>query len=191
MLDNTVSGSIFAVWIAIGSGVTVVLSRSVNIRLSEHIGALRGSLVNHLVGLPITIVIMLVMSSDFSTIELTTNSLNPLIYLGGVLGVLIVYLSNIVVPKIPSFRLTILTFVGQILTGVLLDLLINKTYSAEVMEAGIIIATGILITIITEHKNTIRKRKREKYLENLRKSEREYQKCLISKHIDNKVEEKF
>ena len=100
---------------------------------------------------------------------------------------LIVYLSNIVVPKIPSFRLTILTFVGQILTGVLLDLLINKTYSAEVMEAGIIIATGIFITIITEHKNTIRKRKREKYLENLRKSEREYQKCLISKHIDNKV----
>ena len=56
MLDATVGQAACAVLLSLGAGVTVVLSRTVNARLSGKVGALPGSLVNHMAGLPVTVV---------------------------------------------------------------------------------------------------------------------------------------
>ena len=146
LLDTSVSGAILAVLYAVTSGVTVVLSRSVNTQLSEKIGAMHGALVNHVVGLIVSILILL-----FVNVEIVPFTLNnPLMYFGGVLGVIVVYLSNIVVPKVSSFNLTILSFVGQVLMGLVLDLMLTQTYSVPTLKAALIIATGILLTMLTE-----------------------------------------
>lgn len=145
LLDTSVSGAILAVLYAVTSGVTVVLSRSVNTQLSEKIGAMHGALVNHVVGLIVSILILF-----FVNVEIVPFTLNnPLMYFGGVLGVVVVYLSNIVVPKVSSFNLTILSFVGQVLMGLVLDLILTQTYSVPTLKAALIIATGILLTMLT------------------------------------------
>lgn len=146
LLDTSVSGAILAVLYAVTSGVTVVLSRSVNTQLSEKIGAMHGALVNHVVGLIVSILILFFVNIE--TVPFTLN--NPLMYFGGVLGVVVVYLSNIVVPKVSSFNLTILSFVGQVLMGLVLDLMLTQTYSVPTLKAALIIATGILLTMLTE-----------------------------------------
>lgn len=146
LLDTSVSGAILAVLYAVTSGVTVVLSRSVNTQLSEKIGAMHGALVNHVVGLIVSILILFFVNIE--TVPFTLN--NPLMYFGGVLGVVVVYLSNIVVPKVSSFNLTILSFVGQVLMGLVLDLILTQTYSVPTLKAALIIATGILLTMLTE-----------------------------------------
>lgn len=146
LLDTSVSGAILAVLYAVTSGVTVVLSRSVNTQLSEKIGAMHGALVNHVVGLIVSILILFFVNIE--TVPFKLN--NPLMYFGGVLGVVVVYLSNIVVPKVSSFNLTILSFVGQVLMGLVLDLMLTQTYSVPTLKAALIIATGILLTMLTE-----------------------------------------
>lgn len=150
LLDTSISGATLGVLYAIISGVTVVLSRSVNTQLSKKIGAMQGALVNHVVGLIVSILIIFFVNVE--TVPFTLN--NPLMYFGGVLGVIIVYLSNVIVPKVSSFNLTVLSFVGQVLMGLMLDVILTQSYSIPSLKAAFIIATGIFLTILTERITT-------------------------------------
>ncbi len=160
MLDHTVAAGFAAVLISFGSGITVVLSRTVNAYLAKKIGALNGSLVNHLVGLPITVIVALAVTKG--TIHLnviTENDFRIWIYLGGVLGVAAVMLSNIIVPRIPAFQLTMLVFVGQVFTGVFLDVMSGNDHSDASFLGGSVIAGGIAVNMIMERVNNIKERK--------------------------------
>lgn len=156
MLDHSITAVVHTT-LSLLSGVAVVLSRTVNSRLSDNIGALRGSLVNHLVGLPITIVIALIASVCTSTTINTAAPFRPWIYLGGTLGVLTVLLCNLTVPKVSSFKLTVLTFIGQIFTGILLDLIIGGDYSQTSFVGGVVIALGIAVNMIVEQIQILKK----------------------------------
>ena len=59
MLDTPSSSGLFAVVLSFIAGSSIVLSRTCNARLADRIGALPGSLVNHLVGLPLCIILFL------------------------------------------------------------------------------------------------------------------------------------
>ncbi len=72
------------------------------------------------------------------------------IYLGGVIGVIVVMLFNIIVPKVPALKLTLLVFVGQVFAGIILDAIIGKNYSDKSFFGGIVIALGIAINMIIE-----------------------------------------
>lgn len=52
------------------------------------------------------------------------------------LGVLTCFLYNVVVPKVASFRLTILTFVAQVFTSLVLDVLFGNGYSKVTLIGG-------------------------------------------------------
>lgn len=182
LLDGSVTGTLPAVFAAIASGITVVLSRTVNTRLSGRIGALPGSLVNHLTGLGAAIVITLIAAGGVPVINSGKGAFHPLIYCGGVFGVFIVYLFNITVPKISAVRLTVLTFAGQIFTGVLIDLLVGHSYSQESVEAGVFISMGIVITMITEQISQKKRREQDEYWARVRQSEEEYHQELIRRY---------
>ncbi|MFQ9466349.1 MAG: DMT family transporter [Gallintestinimicrobium sp.] len=64
---------------------------------------------------------------------------------GGMLGVLTVFLYNVVVPKVASFRLTILTFVAQVFTSLVLDVLFGNGYSKATLIGGALVAAGMLV----------------------------------------------
>ncbi|MGL5435705.1 MAG: DMT family transporter [Lachnospiraceae bacterium] len=151
MLDSTVTTRLYAVLFSLGSGISVVLSRTVNARLSQKIGALQGSFINHLVGLPITVIIALLAAGSHAAAT-PVMSIRPWIYLGGTLGVIVVLLCNITVPKVPAFRLTVLTFIGQIFTGIILDIITGNSHSDTSFTGGIIIALGIAANMALEHR---------------------------------------
>ncbi len=156
MLDQTASGALLAVILSLGAGVTVVLSRTINSSLSMETSPIVGSFINHVVGLPICIILALLLQPSFP-ISITGNS--PFIYFGGVLGVVTVLLFNITVPKISAFQLTLLSFVGQIFMGILLDFVIGVEFSASTFTGGLIIAAGLVINMILEQWDRNLKRK--------------------------------
>lgn len=150
MMDDSVTAAAMAVIVSFATGITVVLSRTVNARLSDKIGALRGSFVNHVVGLLVTIVVVAVIFAG-GGLELPGHfDTRPWIYIGGTLGVMVVLFFNIVVPKISAFRVTLLTFIGQVFMGILIDLFIGGSYSQESFIGGLIIAAGVGINMIVE-----------------------------------------
>ncbi len=148
MLDFSITASLLAVLLSIGGGITVVLSRTVNARLSEKTGALGGSLVNHLVGLPITILFALLFVPK--TQMFTGDSTPFWAYLGGILGVTTVLLFYIVVPKISALNLSILSFIGQLFTGIFLDVLVGNDFSNASFTGGIIISIGLILNFILD-----------------------------------------
>ncbi len=150
MLDRTVAGATLAVWLSLAAGLAVVLSRSINARLAEVAGALPGSFINHLVGLPITLLLAVAAREGlplFPALPLGRSW----IYLGGVLGVGVVLLFNILVPRISQFSLTVLVFVGQVLAGVLLDLLQGQFSFDASFIGGLLIAAGIGLNLAIEY----------------------------------------
>lgn len=148
MLDHSAQSALYAVALSFSGGVTVVLSRTVNARLSQHIGALSGSLINHLVGLPVTVAVFFLFGRRDPVFSHIPVSSNAWIYLGGVLGVMTVLLFNIIVPRTPAFRLTLLSFLGQISTGIALDLITKQGYTGSTFAGGLLVAAGISANVI-------------------------------------------
>lgn len=163
MLDQSVLAAILAVWFSFGSGVSIVISRSVNARLAERIGPLPGSFVNHLAGLPVTVLLVFLMARGRP--DLSGLGTGPAwTYLGGVLGVLGVVLFNILVPKISQFHLTILTFVGQVLSGVLIDILRGGFTADASFMGGLLITAGIALNLAIEYGTARRKKTKDRRL---------------------------
>lgn len=153
MMDQSVSSCVLAVALSICAGVTVVLSRTVNSRLSTETSPLVGSFINHLIGLPICITLALC----FQRPIVVDGVGAPWIYLGGALGVVTVLLFNITVPRISMFRLTLLSFVGQIFTGIVLDLALGMEYSSSTFSGGLVIAAGLLANMVLEQRKAYKK----------------------------------
>ncbi|QQO08685.1 DMT family transporter [Breznakiella homolactica] len=187
MLDRSAAAAVFAVCLSFGAGISVVLSRTVNARLAEKVGALRGSLVNHLVGLPVTVIIAVFAARAVFPAADPVISPPPWIYFGGALGVISVLLCNLTVPRISAFLLTVLTFVGQVFTGILLDSVTGGGYSNATFAGGITIAAGIAVNLIAEQVVLVRERKQTACLERLRRTEDEYQRRLVEKYRHKKI----
>lgn len=150
MLNHSFYGTAFPVLISFLSGITIVLSRTVNAGLSEQTGALKGSFINHLTGLPVTLILLFLFGRNEAIFKNFIPSSHAWIYFGGVLGVITVLLFNLTVPKIPSFRLTLLSFTGQIFTGILLDLITQKGFTMATFSGGLLVAAGVGITMAGE-----------------------------------------
>lgn len=150
MLDNSVLEAALAVWFSLLTGVVIVISRSINARLAERIGAMPGSFVNHLAGLPVTIIIAFFASPAFRGFSFSGG--HPFwAYLGGILGVFGVVLFNILVPKISQFSLTVLTFAGQVASGIVLDLASGQFKADRSFIGGLVITGGIGLNMLVDY----------------------------------------
>ena len=147
MLDFSERSALWAILVAFAGGVTNVLSRTVNARLSAHAGALDGSFINHLVGLPLSILAMLLLGRG----EVFPGFFPQVwMYIGGTMGVATVLLLNVIVPKLPAFQVTTLTFVAEVFAGVAIDLLTGTDISSRTFTGGLIIAAGMGLNIALE-----------------------------------------
>ena len=150
MLDSTVASAVLAVFLAFAGGICVVVSRTINSRLADKTGALLCSTIAHVSGFILTLALALIFAKGSAFAPIAEGASRPWIYFGGVMGVTVIILCNLTVPRVSAFRLTLLTFVGQIFTGILLDVLTGKTYSDATFTGGLIIAAGIAVNIVTD-----------------------------------------
>jgi len=114
------SAKLFALLIAAASGLAMALEGSLNAALGKIIGLLETTFVVHLVGLLVIFIVLFVFRLGDG--EWHRYSEAPwYTYLGGVLGVIIVYLVARSIPPLGVAVATTAIIVGQVMTACLVD----------------------------------------------------------------------
>lgn len=114
------STKLLALLIAALSGVIMAVQGTINAALSKIIGLLEATFVVHLVGL--ILVTVLLFGLKMGDGQLASFSQAPwYYYLGGVLGVLIIYAVMRSIPRVGVAPATTAIIVGQVLTASLID----------------------------------------------------------------------
>ena len=104
--------------LAFANGLLAVWARVVNARLSDHVGNLRGSLVNHAVGAVIAAVLLL-LGLGGGAVRL--GGIDPVYLSGGVLGVMVVAISNYAVRHAGAALFAVLVLAFQLIGSALID----------------------------------------------------------------------
>ena len=141
-----------AIMISLLAGVTNVLSRTMNAELAIHTSLRKSTFMNFLVGLIVAILVLLAVDGGPTLSLPEGTAIQPWIYTGGLIGVAVVMISNATVSKISSFSMTLLVFVGQVFTGILLDMLISGVFSWKTLVGGLCVAAGLTINVIIDKK---------------------------------------
>lgn len=131
----------FYILISVVAGAIVVISRVLNTKLSENIGLIESSFFNYLTGLLSSLILFILMRE-----KITLNSFNNIpfwAYLGGLLGAVVVILSSVVTPKLSSFNLTLIIFIGQLITGIFIDIITLGTISYSKIIGGLLVILGL------------------------------------------------
>lgn len=128
------------------SGVTTVLSRTLNAKLSESIGSKSSTLVNYIVGFSGALLFFLVTGAKINhpAQPLTVRDLPY--FSGGLLGVIVVFLAILLVPRLPAYSMTLLLFLGQLFSGIAFDFFKTGTLSTGKLIGGILITIGLFIS---------------------------------------------
>lgn len=125
------------------AGILVLVSMIINSNLSKEIGTFQGTFVNYAVGLFFAILVFMV-SRSYSTIDgKSFMGMPSWAYLGGALGVVIVCISNVIIPKIPTIYTTLLIFTGQLFSGILIDYFREDVISKGKIIGGLFILVGM------------------------------------------------
>ena len=147
-----------AVIVSFIAGVSIVISRTLNAKLAVLTNIRTGTFYNYLVGLIVSVPVLLLFGSHERQTAEFVISPNWYIYLGGILGVCVVLLSNITVVKISSFYLTLLIFIGQVFSGILIDVVITQALSLRNLTGGILVTVGLCVNLLLDRKRLINPR---------------------------------
>ncbi|BCN29452.1 DMT family transporter [Anaeromicropila herbilytica] len=140
---------------AAGSGITIVLARIINSKLAEKIGTLQGTLINYIVGLIVSILCFFV-SKESSLITISRYHSVPIwAYFGGIVGVITILSSNYITPRISSFYLTLLIFIGQLFVGIAIDYFILQELSLGKLIGGIFVVLGLSYILWVDKKEAL------------------------------------
>jgi bacterial/archaeal transporter family-2 protein len=130
--------------LAIIGGCLTILSMIVNSRLAGKIGVLQSTFINYVVGLLIAL-ILAVITGSLNIVKINNFTNIPLwAFLGGFIGVMVVASSNIIIPKIPIIYSTVLIFIGQIFTGIIIDYVMKGSISKGKIIGGLLIIAGMI-----------------------------------------------
>lgn len=134
------------------AGIMVILSMITNSQLSKKIGVFQGAFVNYVVGLLCATVVFFI-TKGYTTMTIHGFDGIPLwAYFGGALGVAVVCISNIIIPKIPTVYTTLLIFIGQLFSGMLIDYFRDDLISKGKIIGGMLILIGMLYNFYIDKK---------------------------------------
>lgn len=132
------------VLLSIAAGALVALTTSMNAALGKRISVEGSTLVNYAAGLVTSLVLSLFLRA------LTVPNLSGLpayVYLGGALGVCVVLLNCVVLPRVPVVLVTMLLFTGQVLMGMVVDALCGIPLTAGKVFGALLIVAGLLFNV--------------------------------------------
>ncbi|WP_243125516.1 MULTISPECIES: DMT family transporter [Clostridium] len=132
------------IFLAFIGGALVTLASIINSRLGKEIGVIQGTIINYTVGLICILLVCLFNGSLFKISSQGFLDIPLWAYLGGMVGVAVVILSNIVIPKIPVIYSTLLIFIGQIVTGIIVDYIFGNPISKGKFIGCIFIILGLV-----------------------------------------------
>ena len=146
-----------AVAVSFIAGVNIVISRTLNARLADMSSVSISTFYNYLIGLILSIPVFMLLGSNEIVLTELIISRHWYIYLGGALGVCVVMISNVIVIKLSAFYLTLLIFIGQVFSGVLIDIIISQAFSVRNLTGGVLVAAGLCLNLLLDNKGNQRK----------------------------------
>jgi len=149
MIDNFETLAVVASFLA---GFCIIMSRTLNAKLADATSMSVSTFYNYFVGFIVSILVFSILGREEIVFAEFTLSPRWYIYLGGAIGVMVVFMSNIVVVKISAFYLTLLIFVGQVFSGVLIDIFISQEISIRNIIGGVLVALGLVINLVLDYK---------------------------------------
>ncbi|MEG1255749.1 DMT family transporter [Clostridium sp.] len=139
--------------VSILAGVSNVISRIINSNLANEIGIFQSTFFNYVVGLILSIIFLIFSSESIFIPASIRQSIPPMAYLGGLMGVIVVGLSSYLTPKISVFYLTLFLFVGQLFVGIFLDFITLGELSIGKVLGGLLVVTGLTYNLILDKKS--------------------------------------
>jgi len=135
--------------LALLSGGTVATSILLNARLAAIKGLKKGVFVNYLMGLAVSLPIaLLINGTAVPAVEFNWMLLFALT--GGAIGFLAVMMNSYITPRIGILYITILLFIGQLGTGVVIDGLRDGVFQIGKIIGGILIVAGLVYLLKLE-----------------------------------------
>lgn len=135
---------ILMIILAMFGGVLTTLSMVISSSLGKKIGVVQSTLIHYIGAVIASVILIFILGNNMSVTPSDFTKMPFYIFLGGVIGIGIVYSSNIVVPKIPVVYSTLLMFVGQITAGIVIDAIVLRDFSFMKLLGAAIVGVGIL-----------------------------------------------
>ena len=131
-----------------------MISRSVNYVLSNKIGMYQSTLFNYIFGLSGSFLLLLISGETFKLFTSSSYSAPWFVYAGGLLGVIVVTMLSFLSSKVSSFYLTLLLFVGQLFTGIIIDALSTGKISFYQLVGGALVVLGLTYNLYIDSVNS-------------------------------------
>ncbi|WP_378957079.1 DMT family transporter [Pelosinus sp. sgz500959] len=114
------SGNVLALLLALLSGVLMAVQGSLNTALSKVVGLLETTFVVHLTGTAILLILLFILRMGKGNLYALSEA--PwYTYLGGVIGVGIIYLVAASIPEVGVANATTAIIIGQVITAIIID----------------------------------------------------------------------
>ncbi|HYE09160.1 MAG TPA: DMT family transporter [Patescibacteria group bacterium] len=136
-----------AIIVAIAAGASIVIARNINSILAEKKGLLTSTFYNYLTGFSLSVVFLLFSSESIKQTYSLLGTVPIWAYFGGLLGVAVVAISNLVTPKISAFYMSLIIFVGQLFTGIIIDYFALGLISMGKGIGGLLVAAGLIFNL--------------------------------------------
>jgi len=136
--------------IAILAGVSIVIARIINANLAKKVGVFEGTFFNYVIGLLFSFIFLLFSKELLQLSKINFSIIPWWAYLGGVIGVIVVVLSNYITPRISSFYLTLLIFVGQFFVGMMIDYIALNLLSIGKIVGGLLVLIGLIYNLLLD-----------------------------------------
>ena len=134
------------------SGMNTVLTRQLNAECGVRNGLTMSTLLNYATGLVTSLLVLLVMGRPAAAASAPEGFRAVLMFLGGAVGVLVIFLCNYLTPRMPALMLTLLFFVAQLATAILLDVWLKGAFSPGQLAGGALVMLGLLFYQSVEKK---------------------------------------
>lgn len=142
-------GSFMAIFITLITGFCVVFNRIASAELAKKRSLQKSVFWNFLIA-SITLIVLSKVLYKSSLIQ-TYNSMlqsNPLLLTGAIFAVATVLATNYLSPRVASYYLTLLLFIGQIFSGIVLDIVLSANFSLQNFAGGILVLFGLLLNLL-------------------------------------------
>ena len=138
---------------AVLAGVTIVLSRSINSLLSQKLGPYQSTFYNYFTGFVTSCILFCIIGFPYlKDIQWHAIINNPMMILGGVIGVFNILILNIIVHKVSPIQLTLINFISQLLSGIVLDYCFYQMFSIQKFIGCCIVIIGLVIYQLGDRK---------------------------------------
>lgn len=143
--------------VALLGGSSIVISRIFSARLGAEIGLVESSFFNYFFGLTGSILLGLSTGEIFQIASgISTGSIPLWAYLGGLIGLCVVLLSNALTPKMSNLYMTLFVFLGQLGSGLVIDFMRLGQLPIGKIIGGLLVLSGLCYNLYLDQKTSVK-----------------------------------